>query len=51
MLDHVPAQLRVIRICRSRYGCRGCGTIHQPLAPERPIAKGLASPALLAHVW
>ena len=50
MLDHVPARLRVIRICRPRYGCRTCGTIHQAPAPERPIAKGLATPALLAHV-
>jgi hypothetical protein len=50
MLDHVPARLRVIRICRPRYGCRTCGTIHQAPAPERPIAKGLASPGLLAHV-
>jgi transposase len=50
MLDHVPARLRVIRICRPRYGCRDCGKIHQAPAPERPIAKGLASPALLAHV-
>ncbi len=50
MLDHVPARLRVIRICRPRYGCRGCGTIHQAPAPERPIAKGLASAGLLAHV-
>ena len=50
MLDHVPARLRVIRICRPRYGCRACGSIHQAPAPERPIAKGLASPGLLAHV-
>jgi transposase len=50
MLDHVPARLRVIRICRPRYGCRACGTIHQAPASERPIAKGLASPGLLAHV-
>jgi transposase len=50
MLDHEPAQLRIIRIRRPRYGCRACGTIHQSPAPERPIAKGLASPALLAHV-
>jgi transposase len=50
MLDHVPARLRVIRICRPRYGCRACGSIHQATAPERPIAKGLATPALLAHV-
>jgi transposase len=50
MLDHVPARLRVIRICRPRYGCRACGTIHQAPAPERPIAKGLATAGLLAHV-
>jgi transposase len=50
MLDHVPARLRVIRVCRPRYGCRTCGTIHQAPAPERPIAKGLASAGLLAHV-
>jgi transposase len=50
MLDWVPARLRVIRICRPRYGCRACGSIHQAPAPERPIAKGLASPGLLAQV-
>ena len=50
MVDHVPARLRVVRICRPRYGCPACGTIHQAPAPERPIAKGLASPAQLAHV-
>ena len=33
-----------IRIRRPRYGCRACGTIHQASAPERPIAKGLATP-------
>jgi len=49
MLDHVPAQLRVIRIRRPKYGCRSCGTIHEAAAPERPIAKGLAMPALLSH--
>jgi transposase len=50
MLDHVPARLRVIRIRRPRYGCRACGIIHQAPAPERPIAKGRATPGLLAHV-
>ena len=50
MLDWVPARLRVIRIRRPKYGCRSCGTIHQAAAPERPIAKGLATPGLLAHV-
>jgi transposase len=50
MLDFVPARLRVLRIRRPKYGCRACGTIHQAPAPERPIAKGMASPSLLAHV-
>ena len=50
MLDYVPARLRVLRIRRPKYGCRACGTIHQAPAPERPIAKGLASPGLLAQV-
>jgi transposase len=49
-LDFVPARLRVLRIRRPKYGCRTCGTIHQAAAPERPIAKGMASPGLLAHV-
>ena len=50
MLDFVPARLRVLRIRRPKYGCRACATIHQAPAPERPIAKGMASPSLLAHV-
>jgi transposase len=50
MLDFIPARLRVLRIRRPKYGCRTCGTIHQAPAPERPIAKGMASPGLLAHV-
>ena len=50
MLDYVPARLRVLRIRRRKYGCRACGTIHQAPAPERPIAKGLATPGLIAHV-
>jgi len=50
VLDWVPAQFRVIRICRPKYGCRNCGTVRQAPAPERPIAGGLATPALLAQV-
>jgi len=50
MLDWVPAQLRVLRLRRPKYGCRACGTIHQAPAPERPIAKGLATPGLIAQV-
>lgn len=50
MLDWVPAQLRVVRIVRPKYACRACGTVAQVPAPERPIAGGLATPALLAQV-
>jgi transposase len=50
MLDWVPAQLRVMRIRRPKYGCRACGKLHQAAAPERPIAGGTATPALLAQV-
>ena len=50
MLDWVPASLRVIRIRRPKYACRRCVTITQVPAPERVIAGGLATPALLSHV-
>ncbi len=50
MLDWVPAQLRVIRITRPKYACRTCETVVQSPAPERPIAGGLATPALLSQV-
>ena len=50
MLDWVPATLRVVRIRRPKYACRACETVHQAAAPERAIAKGLATPRLLAHV-
>jgi transposase len=50
MLDWVPAQLRVLKIRRPKYGCRTCNTVHQHPAPARAIANGLATPALLAQV-
>ncbi len=50
MLDWVPAQLRVLRIRRPKYACRICNTVVQVPAPERVIAGGLATPALLAQV-
>jgi transposase len=50
MLDWVPASVRVIRICRPKHGCRVCRTIHQAPAPERLIAKGMATPGLIAQV-
>lgn len=50
MLDWVPAQLRVVRIARPKYACRACNKVVQAPAPERLIACGLATPALLAQV-
>lgn len=50
MLDCVPAQLRVMRIARPKYACRACNKVVQAAAPERLIAGGLATPALLAQV-
>ena len=50
MLDWVPATLRVIRIRRPKYACRQCQTVAQAPAPERVIAGGMATPALLSHV-
>jgi transposase len=50
MLDWVPAELRVIRAIRPKYACRTCETVAQAPAAERPIAGGLATPALLAQV-
>jgi transposase len=50
MLDWVPASVRIIRIHRPKHGCRSCGAIHQAPAPERIIAKGMATPGLIAQV-
>ena len=47
MLDWIPASVRVIRIRRPKFGCRTCGAIHQAPAPERLIAKGMATPSLI----
>jgi len=49
MLDWVPAELRVVRIIRPKYACRSCNKAVQASAPERLIAGGLATPALLAQ--
>ena len=50
MLDWAPAQLRVVRISRPKYACRACNKVVQAPAPERLIAGGLATSALLAQV-
>lgn len=50
VLDLVPARFKVVRHVRPKYSCAKCQTIVQAPAPSRPIARGLASAGLLAHV-
>lgn len=50
ILEYVPARFKVIRQVRPKLSCSGCERIVQEPAPSRPIDRGLAGPALLAHV-
>jgi transposase len=50
-LDLVPAQFRVLVVRRPKYACRTCEEgVVQAAAPERLIAGGLPSEALVAQV-
>lgn len=50
-LEVIPAQLKVIRHIRYKYGCRHCeeGIVTAPL-PKQPLPKGIPTAGLLAHV-
>ena len=50
VLDYTPASFRVIRHVRPKLSCRSCEIIAQAEVPSLPIRRGLATPALLAHV-
>jgi transposase len=50
MLEYIPSSFKVIRHVRPKLACSRCDKIVQAAAPSRPIARGLAGPALLAHV-
>ena len=50
MLEYIPARFKVIRHVRPKLACARCDHIAQAEAPSRPIARGFAGPALLAHV-
>jgi len=50
VLEYVPAQFKVVRHVRPKLSCGHCQRIVQEPAPARPIARGMAGPALLAHV-
>ncbi len=49
-LEYVPSRFKVIRHVRPKLACVNCETIFQAAAPSRPIARGVAGPALLANV-
>ena len=46
----MPATYKVIRHVRVKMACAKCDCIVQAPAPSRPIERGIAGPALLAHV-
>ena len=49
-LEYVPESFMVIRHVRPKFACAACERVVEAPAPSRPIERGLAGPALLAHV-
>ncbi len=49
-LELVPSRFKVIRHVRPKLACVACQSIFQAAAPSRPIARGMAGPALIADV-
>jgi transposase len=50
-LDIVPAQFRVLVVCRPRYGCRACeDVVVQAPAPAHLVEAGLPTEATVAQV-
>jgi transposase len=50
MLERESVRFKVIRVVRPKLACACCDTIVQAPAPKRTIERGIAGPALLAHV-
>ena len=50
VLEYVPSHFKVIRHVRPKFACAKCRSITQSPASDRPIARGMAGPGLLAHV-
>jgi len=50
ILDFIAAKLKVVEVHRPKKSCRDCERMVQTPAPLRPILRGMASPALLAHI-
>jgi transposase len=51
ILEHVPSTLEVHEHVRPRYACRYCKDgVSSPPPPERPVARGIAGPGLIAQI-
>ena len=51
VLEHVPSKLEVHEHVRPKYACRYCKDgVSSPPPPERPIARGIAGPGLIAQI-
>jgi transposase len=51
ILEYVPAKLEVHVHVRPKYACRYCKNgVASPPPPERPIARGIAGPGLIAQI-
>jgi len=51
VLEHVPAKLEVHEHVRPKYACRYCKDgVSSPPPPERPVARGIAGPGLIAQI-
>jgi transposase len=51
VLEYVPAKLEVHIHVRPKYACRYCRDgVSSPPPPERPIARGIAGPGLVAQI-
>lgn len=50
ILDFIAAKLKVVEIRRPKKSCRDCERMVQTPAPPRPVRRGAAGPALLAHI-
>src|SRR5450432_3824583 len=51
ILDYVPPKLEVHVHVRPKYACRYCKDgVASPPPPERPIARGIAGPGLIAQI-
>ena len=51
VLEYVPSKLEVHEHARAKYACRYCQDgVSSPPPPERPIARGIAGPGLIAQI-